>query len=162
VFGCCVVNTLSSQVGIKELTGRNDGVEIDKYLISSGFKPNSRNPYCAAFLVWGWKQCGLKQFGNAYSPSWFPKNRIVVSKQKGWGNVKDSAVFVFGLYYNNLKRIAHVGYIEQVHTTYIITIEANSSQVAAIGSAEDRDAKDSGGVWRKRRMKKGIYQVSKW
>ena len=50
-----------SQVGISELTGHNDGPEIDKYLEAAGKKAGSKLPYCAAGQTWCALQAGAKR-----------------------------------------------------------------------------------------------------
>jgi hypothetical protein len=45
-----VVKVARSQVGLKELTGSNDGPHIEKYLNSVGL--HGRYPYCAAGIYW--------------------------------------------------------------------------------------------------------------
>ena len=155
----CILSRLSSQVGTTELTGNNDGPKIDVYLSAAGFKPNSREPYCSAFQMWGYKGCGVLIKGvNAMALSWFSnQNKIVMKSQKGWDQVLPCDLF--GLYFPSHHRIAHVGCIEKVFQTYIITLEANTSPNASVGSASDRDGD---GVYRKKRMKKGIYMVANW
>jgi hypothetical protein len=150
----CTINRLAESIGKTEATGRNDGPWVDRVLVNAGFKPNSRLSYCGAYLVDAWKFCGLKQHGTAWSPSWFPKNRLVKAEQ-----VKDSQLYVFGLYYKNLKRVGHVGYILRTTKTQIITMEGNTSSSAPPGSARDRDG---GGFWIKKRMKKGVTHYADW
>jgi len=114
------------------------------------------NPYCAAFIAWVNKSCGVFR-GTAWSPSWFPTDKIVVNKQIGWDKAEPGDVF--GLYFASKKRIAHVGLIKEIGIGHIITIEANTSPSATSGTSSDREGD---GVWSKRRMKAGIYQVSNW
>lgn len=60
---------------------------------------------------------------------------------------------VFGIYFANLKRIAHVGFIDEWGEKQIITVEGNTNEA---GSAE------GDGVYRKRRPIVSIYQVANW
>ena len=149
----CVWLQASSQIGVEEATGKNDGPQVESYLASVGLKKG--NPYCAAFLAWCLKKCNQKA-ATAFSPSWFPDSRVIMQSQKGWENV--GFMHVFGLYFKNHNRIAHVGFIEKVTRTHVITIEANTSPGQSSGEAD----RNGDGVWRKRRMKKGIFKVSKW
>jgi hypothetical protein len=150
----CFINELSKFIGKTELTGRNDGIYVEAVLKSAGLNPKSRASYCAAFMVHGFVVCGLKPYGNVWTPSWFPKSKVV-----DYSQVQDSGFYFFGLYYQNLGRIGHVGYVLQKKPTYIITIEGNTSPTAAIGSEADRNGY---GFWKKRRMRKGISVFSKW
>jgi len=150
----CVVATAATQVGVVEATGKNDGVQVEAYLASVGQKKGA--PYCAAFCAWVFKQCKQMITGNAFSPSWFPASKVVMQGQKGWDLVQPGDVF--GLYFASHKRIAHVGFIESQTRSHIITIEANTSPAPAQGEAD----RNGDGVWRKRRMKRGIFKVSNW
>lgn len=152
----CVLKSAASQVGVQEATGHNDGPQVRLYLASAGLKEG--NPYCGAFNFWNFKQCGIKLdiVNPAYSPNWFRKDKVIVDKQKGWEKVKPADVF--GIYFSNKKRIAHTGIIEKIGLSYIVTLEANTSPTPSIGEAD----RNGDGVWRKKRMKKGIYQVSSW
>jgi hypothetical protein len=60
---------------------------------------------------------------------------------------------IFGIYYTNLKRIAHVGFIDEWDDKQIITVEGNTNEA---GSNE------GDGVYRKRRPIASIYQVANW
>lgn len=53
-----VVTIARSQVGLKEITGNNDGLHIEKYLNSVGLR--GRYPYCAAGIYW----CFVKATNN--------------------------------------------------------------------------------------------------
>ena len=149
----CVWKQATSQVGVQEATGKNDGPQVEAYLASVGLKKG--NPYCAAFLAWCLKKCNQKA-ATAFSPSWFPESRVIMQSQKGWEQV--GFMSVFGLYFKSHNRIAHVGFIEKVTKTHVITIEANTSPGQASGEAD----RNGDGVWRKKRMKKGIFKVAKW
>ncbi len=60
---------------------------------------------------------------------------------------------VFGIYFANLKRIAHVGFVDEWGDKQIITVEGNTNEA---GSGE------GDGVYRKRRPISSIYQVANW
>lgn len=49
-----VVKVAKSQVGLREVTGNNDGPHIEKYLNSVGL--HGRYPYCAAGIYWCFAQ----------------------------------------------------------------------------------------------------------
>lgn len=98
----------------------------------------------------------MKLVNPAYAPNWFPESKIVMRNQTGWDKVQPADLF--GLYFANKKRIAHVGIIEKIGLSYIITLEGNTSPQPSTGEAD----RNGDGVWRKKRMKKGIYQVSSW
>jgi len=77
----CLVKTALSQTHVRELTGRNDGVEVRKYLKILHLPEGT--PYCGVFIEWVYRQCGTNS--NVQSPaaaySWmkYPQ-RIVWNK----------------------------------------------------------------------------------
>lgn len=60
---------------------------------------------------------------------------------------------IFGIYFNNLKRIAHAGFVDEWGRSFIITVEGNTNEA---GSAE------GDGVYRKRRPISSIHSVANW
>ena len=71
---------------------------------------------------------------------------IVIGCQPGTGDV-------FGIYFPEKKRIAHVGFIDHWDGTWLISVEGNTN---ASGSNE------GDGVYRKRRLVKSIYRVARY
>jgi hypothetical protein len=145
----CVTESYTSYIGVRERTGNNDGREVGLFLNSAGLKEGFA--WCAAFATYVHKQCGVETPAKspAWSPAWFPKNKIIDKETALRGDV-------FGLYYSNLKRIGHVGFIDedwQNQGSTIITVEGNTN---GDGSRE------GDGVYRKRRNKKQIYTISRW
>jgi hypothetical protein len=67
--------------------------------------------------------------------------------------LKPASADVFGIYFANLKRIAHVGFVDEWGDKQVITVEGNTNEA---GSAE------GDGVYRKRRPIASIYQVANW
>lgn len=146
-----VAAVYTSQVGVRELTGHNDGVEVERYLISTGFTKGYA--WCAAFVTWCFDEAGVDAIHSAWSPSWFPASKIVYVKGRSQNDTPHRAD-VFGVYYSNLKRIGHVGFIDSwTDTEYAITVEGNTNN----GGSREGD-----GVYRKRRIKSNIYKVSRW
>ncbi len=138
----CVAQVFDSQVGIRELTGRNDGIEVETYLKTCRLKAGA--PWCAAFVNWCLVQCGAPHAGSGWSPDWFPKDRII------WhpGGVVGSGALpqkgdVFGVYFETKRRIAHVGLIEEWRGRSVVTVEGNTN---GAGSREGN------GVYRKVRL----------
>lgn len=133
--------TYYSQIGIRELTGNNDG-EVEKYLKAVGLPKG--NPYCAAFLEWVLEQNRIYGAKSGYSPLWFPANKITTNPKHG---------DVFGIYFASKKRIAHVGFVDSIAGDWVITVEANTN---------DALSRDGDGVYKKRRLKKQIYKFANW
>lgn len=147
--GNCVKRVYDSQVGVRELTGKNDGAEVKTYLAAAGIYVPA--PWCAAFVKWCFDSCGVATTSNAWSPSWFPANRVILSAGKMTATPK--AGDVFGLYYANLKRIGHVGFVDEWGAEMVLTVEGNTN---GAGSRE------GDGVYRKRRLVRQINKVSRW
>ena len=150
-----VIAVASSQVGIKERTGKNDG-EVEKYIASVGLDPKAGYPYCAAFTYW----VGRESLG-ADNP--YPKSAWSPDTVKGGKRVTESTEIegaeTFGIYSSSRRRIAHTGFCERREGSYIVTIEANTSANAAVGSEADREGQ---GVYRKRRHWKTVRTVKDW
>lgn len=140
----------SSQIGVQELTGHNDGVEVEGYLKSCGLRKG--NPWCAAFITWCFEKSGINAIQTAYAPLWFPKAKVVPLANAKAGDV-------VGFYFRDKHRIAHVGFFDAFAGAFAITVEGNTSASASIGTAASRDGD---GVFKKRRLKRQIYIVSKW
>ena len=62
---------------------------------------------------------------------------------------------VFGIWFQNLNRIAHVGFIDEWKDdcAFCITVEGNTN---------DEGSREGDGVYKKRRLKSQIYKVSRW
>jgi len=147
-----------SQVGVREMTGRNDGVEVENYLkyvnLSKG------NPWCAAFVCWALGENEIENPRSGWSPDLFPKNKIIWERSKkitDLTNEMPSEVIlqgdVFGIYFTDKKRIAHCGFVDQANKSWIITVEGNTN---------DTGGRDGDGVYRKRRLLNTIYTISSW
>lgn len=151
-----VIAVAKSQVGIVELTGRNDG-EVDKYLAAVGLG-GSRNPYCAAFNYW----VGREALG---SRNPYPRSAWSPDHLKGGVRVTEHTVAkggeTFGIWFKAKGRIAHTGLVEPraAGASSFVTLEANTSADAKPGSAADRDG---GGVHRKRRPWRSVHSLRDW
>lgn len=60
---------------------------------------------------------------------------------------------VFGIYFPDKKRIAHVGFVDSWDDKYVITVEGNTNEAGS---------REGDGVYRKRRLVGSIYQVARW
>lgn len=147
----CVVETYQSQIGVRELSGNNDGVAVEEYLKST--KLGKGHAWCAAFVNWCLECCNANRANSAWSPSWFNARRNIYDRTKG-GNLKFPAPGdVFGIYFASKKRIAHVGFIHHWGDRYVLTVEGNTNEAGS---------REGDGVYQKRRVKKQIYQVANW
>jgi len=130
------------QIGIREATGHNDGIAVAEYLRSVGL--NRPEPWCAAFVCWVYQKEGLNKPRSGWSPDLFPASRLARSALPG---------DVIGIYFPNLKRIAHVGIVERIDGDFITTIEGNTN---VYGSRE------GDGVYRKKRHVRTLYRIADW
>lgn len=142
-----VKKTYTSQIGVREATGNNDGLQVEKYLKVSGF--GSGFAWCAAFLAWTFEQSQIKAIKSAWAPSWFPMERVIYLQ----GSIKETPQYgdVMGIWING--RIGHVGFVDEWGDKIVITVEGNTS---------DTSIHEGDGVYRKRRLKQQIFAVSKW
>jgi len=137
-----LVHIAQKEVGIREKTGKNDGSRIEEYLAAVKLKRG--NPYCAAFLSWIYMQEGFAKPRSGWSPDLVPRSRLTHDALPA---------NIFGIYYPELRRIAHVGMIESVQHSWAVTLEANTN---VAGSREGE------GVYRKRRHLKTIPRMADW
>jgi hypothetical protein len=137
-----IITIAQSQIGIREVTGNNDGVMVETYLAVAGLKKGE--PWCAAFLSWIFKKAGYAQPSTGWSPALFPSQRLVKLPAAG---------LLFGIYFPSLKRIGHCGLIENVNGNWLSCVEGNTN----INGSRDGD-----GVYRKLRHTKTIHRYSDW
>lgn len=135
-----VIDTALSQIGVRELSGKNDGVAVEKYLKVCGL--GKGYAWCAAFISWVYKVNKVTEFKTAWAPGWFPKKRITNNPLPG---------DVFGIWINN--RIGHVGLVYLWGDKVVRTIEGNTNEAGS---------REGDGVYEKRRLRRQIYAVSKW
>lgn len=145
-----VAEIYRSQIGIRELTGRNDGREVEMYLRTCGLPRG--NPWCAAFVTWVFQQAGVKAVVSAWSPAWFPPDKTIYTRGAK-ANKTPQMADVFGIWFANKKRVAHVGFIDEWQPgNFCQTVEGNTNEAGS---------REGDGVYRKRRLKTQIYQVSR-
>jgi hypothetical protein len=137
-------------LGIREASGRNDGTAVEDYLRS--VRMPKGQPWCAAFVCWCLSQCGIENPQNAYAPTLL-RNRYLVYQRGIATNYSFQPGDVFGLFYTNLNRIGHVGFIDSQNERFFITVEGNTNQAGS---------REGDGVYRKRRPKKTIYKISRY
>lgn len=128
-----------SQVGVREV-GHNCGPEVRVYLHYTGFDCGA--PWCAAFVSWCFHQAGYDKPRSAWSPAVASGKKVDKSQAKPG--------HVFAIYYSNLGRIGHVGFIEKVEGNSVHTIEGNTNPMGS---------REGDGVYRKRRRITQIYKI---
>ncbi|SEL99132.1 hypothetical protein SAMN05216436_10188 [bacterium A37T11] len=165
----------TTQIGVREKTGKNDGPEVEKYLRYIGL-PKGYS-YCAAYVCWCLNEAGIDNPKNGWAPALFPSSRVIWERGKypvkTMGRDARSCVSteprigdVFGIYLSELKRIAHCGFVDSWDGTWMVSVEANTNDVGSVISANDPShpirAGPGEGVYRKKRLVKTIYKVADW
>lgn len=142
------IATYESVIGKKEYLGVNDSYEIREILKSVGI--NQPAYYCAAYVSWGLTVNGICNPNTAWSPSLFPRSHCIDIR-----NTHPEPADAFGVYYNNLNRIAHAGVVKRWprDTDYFISLEGNTN---------DNGGRNGDGFYEKRRPKRTVYRVSRW
>lgn len=152
----CLKKTMDSQVGVKELTGNNDGKEIAKYLKTVGLSEGYA--YCAAFVKWVFLQCNIKTPITAWSPTAYNSKTIVYKDGRFYDEPKIGDVFV--IYSLSKKRIVHTGFYYSFYNSKVfMTCEGNTSPSGAVGSKSDIDGH---GVYKKLRSYNQTYAITRW
>ncbi|MBI9052450.1 MAG: CHAP domain-containing protein [Bacteroidales bacterium] len=147
-----VEQTYLSQLGVRELTGQNDGDSVEMYLQSTGLPKGYA--WCAAFVNWVYIQNEIQTVNSpAWSPSWFTQN-VIYKPSEYILNAYPNKGDVFGIYFNKKGRVAHVGLIHRWPDGNItITVEGNTNEAGS---------REGDGVYKKRRLKRQIYIVSSY
>lgn len=146
----CLVDTYTSQVGVREATGKNDGKQVEAYLKS--VKLGKGYAWCAAFIRWCFDHCGIKTNINAMALSTHRPAHLVYFKGK---KIREPIASDVGtLYYPKLGRIGHTFFFDkEINSKICRTVEGNTN---AAGSRE------GDGVYVKYRSYKAIYSISRW
>ncbi|HYC27613.1 MAG TPA: CHAP domain-containing protein [Chitinophagaceae bacterium] len=145
-----VKEVYTSQIGVRELTGKNDGVQVQAYLKTVGL--GKGYAWCAAFVKWCFLQVGIKTPTNGMAASFHNPKRLVYFKSRFLHDPQPGDVFT--LYYPHLKRIGHTGFYDgRLNKSIYYTVEGNTN---GAGSRE------GDGVYRKYRSFKATHSISRW
>ncbi|RZK39843.1 MAG: peptidoglycan-binding protein [Pedobacter sp.] len=137
-----IVQIAYSQVGVRELTGNNDGPMVEEYLHYT--KLSKGHPWCAAFVSWVYRKAGFSRPCTPWSPALFPTHRL---------SKKVSPGIVYGLYDHKKGRIVHCGIATGKESDWVLGIEGNTN---VSGSA------DGDGVYLKRRHTRSLHAMANW
>lgn len=145
-----VHQTYTNELGVREATGKNDGARVECYLkyVNLG----KGNPWCAAFVCWTLNQNKIVNPISGWSPALFPTGNVIYLRTRN-NNLLPTTGDVFGIYFPEKKRIAHVGFVDgwPINNKWVITVEGNTNEAGS---------REGDGVYRKRRLKSAIYAVS--
>ena len=137
-----LVAIAKAELGIRELTGHNDGLRVGMYLKTVKLKVGQ--PWCAAFISWVFQQAGEAYPRSGWSPDLFIVK--VRSKEPLPGNL-------LAIWFAKLNRIAHVGMVEKQEGNWVLSIEGNTN----IAGSREGD-----GVYRRRRCIRTIHGYADW
>ena len=145
----CVVETYRNEIGVRE-AGYNRGSRVEEYQRAAGLRKG--DAWCAAFTTFVYKHCGMKTPRYpGYSPNWFTPESIISTR--GVHKSQPIAGDLIGIYFQNLGRIAHIGFYDGESSTFVFTVEGNT------GSGGGREGD---GVYKRKRIKRQITYISRW
>ena len=153
-----LTKVFTSYIGVLEIGGNNRGPEVETFLASVGLGPSY--PWCAAFVAYCFNMSNIPHTMNAFSPTCCPKDKTYYTKQGRRISLPSQAEVkpgdVFGLYYDNLGRIGHTGFVLEWKdgNDYCVTVEGNTR--SSDGS------RDGDGVVKMRRRKSAMYKLANW
>lgn len=143
-----VAATYTAQIGVQETDGANDGPEIREYLKTTNISFSA--PWCAAFVSYCYTINDVDNPRSAWSPSYFQKSKLINLKY-----TQPLRADVFGVWYNNLGRIAHIGFIDHWPRDgdYFISVEGNTN---------NNGSREGTGVYKKRTQKRRAYKIARY
>lgn len=147
-----LVDIYTSYIGVREATGKNDGVEVERFLKSVGL--GKGYPWCAAFVKTCLLEAGILDANriNGMALSCENKNQMIYKGKQMTGEPQPGDVFT--LYYASLKRIGHTGFHHRrINSSVYESVEGNTN---AAGSRE------GDGVYKKKRSYNATHSISRW
>jgi len=147
----CVTQKALSFEGIKETLGYNDSPEIRIFIDALDKPVPYGSSWCAAFVSYCLRSCGVDKPNSAWSPSLFVGKNVYGYEYIQSNKLKKGDIF--GLYYTRLGRIAHVGFVLEDRGFSVLTIEGNTG-----GSG----GRDGDGVYKKVRLRKQLSKIKRY
>lgn len=121
----CLIDYNRRNIGIREATGANDGVYVQRFLSVCNLSGNYE--WCAAYTTSGHKNCSFDFPPNpCRADSWFDSTHTVYKRGLDKSLIKEGQVA--GYYVKSKKRIGHNGVIIAVNLdgNYALVTEGNS------------------------------------
>ncbi len=137
-----VIKIAESQINVMELTGKNDGNEVEAFLRYTALPKG--HPWCAAFVSWVYWKAGYHKPRTPWSPALFPKAKLTKVIKPG---------FVYGLYDAKKRRIVHCGISIRRSSDWVVGVEGNTNAAGSV---------DGDGVYVKRRHISTIHAIANW
>lgn len=145
----CVEAVYTSQIGVREATGHNDGKEVEQYL--KAVKLGKGYAWCAAFVKWCYDQCGIKTTINAWAASTVNQNNVVWKGGKWYKTPRPGDVCT--IYSYTMKRISHTLFFHRLEDNIVVSVEGNTNE----GGSREGD-----GVYKRRRPLFSINGIYRW
>lgn len=149
------------QLSVRELTGRNDGPQVEAWLKLTGNRKG--DPWCGAYQAGGQKACGLpmpKGAGGSYNWFTLPARTYYVRGQRGsLDNLKPG--HQVGFYYANLGRVGHIGRLVSAGRP-IRKGRAVRGWYCNEGNTGTGGGRDGAGVYLLFRTSTEIYAAANW
>ena len=144
------VDTLRRYIGLKEATGSNDGFHVEKFTREACNM--GQVAWCAAFVAYGLKVNDVDIPDCAcWSPCMVAEDKVVWRRGDEHKLNKGE---IFGLYFKNKGRVAHVGVVlEDFGDGWVLTIEGNTN---------DAGSREGNGVYTRLRHRSQIYVAARW
>lgn len=142
----------TSYLGVREATGHNDGVQVEKFLHNVGLTKGF--PWCAAFVKTCLIEAGVQSANkiNGMALSCENKKHFILTNRKQLEEPRAGDVGT--LYYTNLGRIGHTFFFDHsVNSTVYGSIEGNTN---------GEGSREGDGVYRKKRSINATYSISRW
>ena len=155
-----VQSIYTAELGVRERTGNNDGAQVEDYLRYVELRKG--NPWCAAFVCWVFGKAGIANPRSGWSPNLFPAKNIIWQRSQSaalrTGTAERRTCVpargdVFGIWFPDKRRIAHVGFVDQWDDSWVVTVEGNTNEAGS---------REGDGVYRKRRLVRSLWQVASW
>ncbi len=150
-----IIRVAESQCGITELTGHNDGRQVEEFLTFVGLKKG--DPWCSAVLCWIFNQFGASNPCSGLAASWFRKGKIVYDRRYPTKAKLVRQADLGGINFDDPPGIHHVMIIDVWGSQWVDTYEGNTSD-----ANEGKTTYEGQGFFHKRRLKKQIFQVASW
>lgn len=145
-----ITEVYTSQIGVREATGHNDGKDVEKYLRAVGL--GKGYAWCAAFVRWCYDQAGVRTKINGAAASAYNRNNLVFFKHKFQQDPRPGDAFT--LWFNSLGRIGHTGFFHRkINSTIYETVEGNTNEAGS---------REGDGVYKKYRSFNATYAISRF
>lgn len=174
-----------AEVGVRELSGRNDGERVEEYLrytdLGEGYA------WCASFVSWVYGQAGFPEPRTAWSPALFPAKRVIWEK----GRILEKGPMVRPLepqsgargtsFLLNTKESAaeprdapvslpqkgdvfgiYFNSLKRIAHAGFVDEWGDKYVVTVEGNTNEAGGREGDGVYRKRRLIGSIYRVAAW